>query len=135
MSEYTEKADQFLKEHGISFSVLMKADRCPMWCKGDCVHGDRYLVTFKRNSTKQKFSLSFWNSVNDMHAGKAPTAYDVLAAIQKYDPGDFKEFCGEFGYSTDSVEAHNVHKAVVKEWQKAAKFFSLSELAEAQDIQ
>lgn len=134
MSKYTEKAEQFLKEHGISFNAVMKGDKCPMWCKGDHIHGDRYFITFTRRSTKQRYSLSFWNSLNDAQTGKKPTAYDVLASIQKYNPESLEEFCREYGYSTDSIEANKVYKAVVKEWQRVAKFFSLSELEELREI-
>jgi len=155
MSEYTEQAEQFLKEHNISFKAVRKADKCPLWCKGEhdigfkavrkadkcplwCkgehVHGERYLITFTRKGTKQRYSLSFWNSLNDVQTGKTPVAYDVLAAIQKYDPGDLHEFCQSFGYSEDSIEASRIHKAVVKEWQKVSTFFSVDELKEAQEI-
>lgn len=134
MSEYTEKAEKFLKEHDISFSAVMKGDKCPLWCKGDHIHGERYFITLKRKGTKQRYSLSFWNSLNDMQTGKKPIAYDVLAAIQKYDPQSLEEFCQEYGYYTDSIEANKVYKAVVKEWQSVAKFFSLSELEELREI-
>lgn len=134
MNEYTEQAEQFLKKHDIDFKAVKKADKCPLWCKGDHVHGERYLVTLSRKSTKQRFSLSFWNSLNDMEKSKEPTAYDVLAAIQKYDPEDFHEFCQSFGYSEDSIEASRIYRAVIKEWLKVSGFFSVSELKEAQEI-
>ncbi len=134
MSEYTEQAEQFLKEHNIDFKAVRKADKCPLWCKGDHVHGERYLITFTRKNTKQRFGLSFWNSLNDVQTGETPTAYDVLAAIQKYSPGDFHEFCQNFGYSEDSIEASKIYRAVVGEWLKVSKFFSVSELEEAQEI-
>jgi len=134
MSEYTEQAEQFLKEHNISFKAVRKADKCPLWCKGEHMHGERYLVTFTRLGVKQRFSLSFWNSINDVVNARSPSKYDVLAAIQKYDPGDFHEFCQSFGYSEDSIEASKIYKEVVKEWQKVSTFFSVDELKEAQEI-
>jgi len=134
MNEYTEQAEQFLKKHNISFSAIRKADKCPLWCKDDHIHGERYLVTFKRKDTNQKYSLSFWNSLNDTQTGEKLSAYDVLAGIQKYNPGDFEEFCNSFGYSKDSIEASKIYRAVIKEWLKVSKFFSPSELTEAQEI-
>lgn len=134
MSEYTKQAEQFLKEHDIDFKAVRKADKCPLWCKGDHVHGERYIATFTRLGVKQRFSLSFWNSFNDVQTGKTPTAYDVLAAIQKYDPEDFHEFCLSFGYSEDSIKASKIHKMVMQEWKKVSEFFSPSELTEAQEI-
>lgn len=64
-----------------------------------------------------------------------PTAYDLLTCIQKNDVGTFEDFCGEFGYDTDSRKAESVYHAVVKEWQKVQRFFTDAELTELQDIQ
>ena len=132
-SEYEKKANDFLTKHNIKFSARFKGDKCPLFCDGTCKHGERYLITFKRPS--KSFSLSFWNSVNDMQEGKKPTAYDVLACIQKNDVGTFEDFCGDFGYSEDSIKASKTYKAVLVEWQKASKFFTPEELEEAQEIQ
>ena len=65
---------------------------------------------------------------------ETPTAYDLLACIEKNDPGDFEEFCSEFGYDTDSRRAEDNWRAVVKEWQKVRRFFTAEELAELQEI-
>lgn len=45
-----------------------------------------------------------------------PTAYDVLAALTKDNPGSFEEFCADFGYSADSKSAYRTYKMVVREW-------------------
>ena len=63
-----------------------------------------------------------------------PTAYDLLACIQKYDVGTLDNFCSEFGYDTDSKRAEQVYLAVCKEYQKTRKFFTDAELAVVQDI-
>jgi len=34
-----------------------------------------------------------------------PAIKDVLSGLPYYDPGDFEEFCAEFGYDTDSRKA------------------------------
>jgi len=36
----------------------------------------------------------------------APTAYDILACIEKGGPKSFDEFCANFGYDDDSIRAH-----------------------------
>lgn len=137
MSEYERKAEDFLSEHGIKFSAAFKGDKCPLFCDGRHIHGDRYLITFSRKlgDRVKRFSLSFWNSLKDMEEGNKPHPYDVLACIQKYDPGDLKDFCSDFGYDTDSIKANRTYKAVVQEWAKVAGFFSLGELSELQEIQ
>lgn len=59
---------------------------------------------------------------------KEPTLYSVLACLQKYDVGSFEDFCGEFGYDTDSRRAKKTYKAVVKEYDKMCSLFNNDEL-------
>lgn len=63
-----------------------------------------------------------------------PTAYDLLACLQKYDPGTFREFCSGFGYSDDSIRALETYRAVQDEFEKARRFFTASELERLQEI-
>jgi len=58
----------------------------------------------------------------------APTLYDVLACVQKYEVGTFEYFCSEFGYEMDSISAKKIYKAVVKEYDKMCSLFSNDEL-------
>ncbi len=57
-----------------------------------------------------------------------PTVYDVLASLTKYDPGTFKDFCGDFGYDTDSRSAEKTYKAVVDEYKNLTMLFNDEEL-------
>lgn len=66
--------------------------------------------------------------------GNAPTAYDVLACLTKYDVGTFEDFCGEFGYDTDSRSAKKTYKAVLKEYGNVCKIWSDSEIELMQEI-
>jgi len=54
---------------------------------------------------------------------RAPTAYDVLACLTKYDPGTFKDFCAEYGYSDDSIKAQKVYFAVQEEFDGVRRLF------------
>lgn len=67
--------------------------------------------------------------------GTAPTAYDVLACITKYNPGEFEDFCADYGYDTDSRKAKKVYKAVVKEWLKVSAMFNAEELEQLAEVQ
>ena len=65
---------------------------------------------------------------------KAPTAYNVLACLTKYDPGTFANFCAEYGYDTDSRKAEKTYFAVQDEFQNVQRLFgdsidALSEIA------
>lgn len=64
-----------------------------------------------------------------------PTAYSVLACLQKYDVGTLENFCSEFGYDTDSKKAEKTYKAVVEEYKNVCTLFSDKELEELQEIQ
>lgn len=66
---------------------------------------------------------------------KAPTYYDVLAALTKTDPGLFQDFCKEFGYDTDSRRAERIYNAVRDEYLHLANIFSSEELEQMQEIQ
>ena len=66
---------------------------------------------------------------------EAPTAYDVLACLTKYDPGTFENFCSDFGYDDDSITAHRTYEAVIKEWQGTQALFTDAELDQLQEIQ
>ena len=63
---------------------------------------------------------------------RPPSAYDVLACLTKYDPGTFKDFCADFGYSDDSIKALETYRAVQEEWQEVNRMFGdcLDELGE-----
>ena len=133
-SEYEVKADEFLMSHYIKFKAkLHENPGCPIWCKGDCVHGDKYRITFMKAGAR-RLSFAFWNSLRDKQNGEAPKPYDVLAAIQKYDPGTFENFCGDFGYDNDSRTAEKTYMLVVKEWEKVCNFFTPEELEELQEV-
>lgn len=65
----------------------------------------------------------------------APTAYDVLASLQKYDVGTFENFCIYFGYNNDSIKAEKIYKRVVKEFNEVQKIWNDQEILELQEIQ
>lgn len=85
---------------------------------------------------KSKFNWDFGKISNDKIVYPiAPTLYDVLACVQKYDVGTFEDFCSEFGYETDSRNAKKTYKAVVKEYDKMCSLFNNDELKVLQEIQ
>lgn len=95
----------------------------------------RYLLDmFKRHGFTERPGQFGWNNFKDKTV-KAPTAYDVLSCIQKYDPGKFEEFCREFGYDTDSRRAEDTWRARVDQWKDVERFFTAEELEELREIQ
>ncbi len=132
MADYEKQANDFLNKHGITFQAIFKGDKCPPWDDDKHIHGDRYLCKFKRDG--KRFSLSFWNSKHDQLNGNKPTAYDVLACLEKYEPEDFKNWAEGYGYDTDSRKVYKTYNAVCKEWDKVNAFFTDEELEELQEI-
>lgn len=63
-----------------------------------------------------------------------PTAYNVLACLQKSDPESFDNFCSEFGYDTDSKQAEKTHQTVRDEWLNVERLFTESEIVRLWDI-
>lgn len=67
--------------------------------------------------------------------GIPPTAYDVLACLQKYEIGDLENFCEDMGLSSDSIKARKLHKAVEKEYNDVCKIWSDEEIGLLQEIE
>jgi hypothetical protein len=63
-----------------------------------------------------------------------PTAYDVLTALTRYDPGTFGDFCSEYGYSADSKSAEDTYNAVVDEYKNLRILYSDAEIDQMQEI-
>jgi hypothetical protein len=130
MSEYTEQATKFLTDTKTRFSV--KFVKYGKHFSDDKESRDIYRFTFTRNG--KRFSGNFGQSINKSGTGEAPSAYDVLSCLTKYEPGTFSNFCGDFGYNEDSRTAERVYKAVVKEWASVSRLWAdvLEQLADIQ---
>lgn len=66
---------------------------------------------------------------------KSPSAYDVLASIQKYEIGTFENFCDDFGYDIDSRAAEKTYFAVQKEYAEVCRLWNEKEREALQEIQ
>jgi hypothetical protein len=64
-----------------------------------------------------------------------PTAYDVLACIEKHPVYDFADFCSDYGYDEDSRKAFKTYKAVKREWENVAILFNDEQLELLREIQ
>lgn len=70
-----------------------------------------------------------------IHRPEAPSYYDVLACLQKYDIGSFDDFCSEFGYDIDSRQPDKTYKAICKEYDNICRLFTDEEIELMQEIQ
>lgn len=145
ISPFDIEADDFLVKHGITLKVSRsKRNACPIWCDGKHIHGDKYVVSLHRKDTGKLLAFPFWNSYQDKKEGHKPSAYDVLATMQKDDPGSFEEFADDFGYQKyeDTYTGRRIinrksektYDAVVREWENIRDFFTEKELEELRGI-
>lgn len=83
---------------------------------------------------RNKIDFGFIPNTDTIHYPSAPTAYDVLASLTKYDPGTFEDFCGEYGYDTDSKKAEKTYNAVKDEFLNLSRLFTDAEIEQLQEI-
>jgi len=103
-----------------------------------------YEITISRG--KRNFTFDFGDSIAHLEEaqkhdkpietlqGETPTNYNILACLQKYDVGNFENFCSEFGYDSDSRKAEKIYKAVKNEFQNLQTLFSDDEMEVLQEI-
>lgn len=99
---------------------------------------DRKYLANENLSTIIRFKMrdmSFNPICDKIHKPIAPTPYDILAGLTKYNPGTFENFCSEFGYDTDSKTAEKTYNAVVNEYTNLCTLFSDAEMEKMEEIQ
>lgn len=121
MNEYEKQARDFLKNHGAKMTI----------CYRDTVQGfpfdktdknfhDKYTVTIRRGG--KSYSFPFYNSAYSTERNERPTAYDVLACIEKYEPyGDVWDFASEYGYTIEDRESFQRVERIFKACQTQAR--------------
>ena len=151
-STYEVEAEKLLDSMGIEFSANF------------LYHGPHFewekenrnvwaLLLVRGDRTVWRLEVRFGQSINDSFKKlknygdikrpfklvpariKAPTAYDLLACLTKYDPGSFPNFCADLGYDEDSRKAEKMYMATQEEWHKVSGFFSAEELEKIREVQ
>lgn len=112
-------------------AVYVRTARVPEWEDG--MQHDHFIVMFDRvrymengrRAVSGSMEIRFHGSAKEAETGlhKTPSMYTVLSCIQKYDPGTLENFCGEFGYDTDSKRADATYLAVKKEYEEFSALF------------
>lgn len=92
----------------------------------------QYRIPFSDLNQTEKMQAK--KSLRQKKKAAAPSVYDILACLTKYDPGTFEEFCSEYGYDEDSRTAERVYFAVQKEYTQLAKLFTPDEMEELAEI-
>lgn len=125
MSEYEQQAKETCQKYGITMKVGEPVYDYPIW--DEKYRHYIFPVTLRKDGKSMKIQLA--QSINAGYT--KPTEYDVLTCITKSDPGSFEDFCGEFGYDTDSRKVASIYKAVKREWESVKLVFGEGECLEA----
>lgn len=141
-SDYEQQAMDFLKDTNTTMKIERIDHRTDGGCMNTGSHFD-YGITLKRNSKSWQFQ--FCDSISAYKKDELPSAYDILACLQKYEvESDLHDFCMEFGYEEYTEndygrmdvnsEANKIHKAVLKEYDNVMRLFGdvIDELEEIQ---
>jgi hypothetical protein len=133
-NEYDTQAEQFLTSNGIKFRATLSDTKAPAW--GDNgKHGHHYRVTLSKPAARLTFD--FWSSIADAEKGiKTVRPYSVLACISgdAYTPETFADFCGEYGYESDSIKALQTFRRCSAFAKRLRAFFTEAELEQLQEI-
>lgn len=159
MTNYIKQGNDFLEKNKIEIDISLS--HTGKHFDGDKEARDIYNITFKRKG--QQFSIVFGASINDTLKREAaknlrnlqgdyigrtevikilqeckPTAYCVLACLQKYEVGDLDDFLSEYGYTIEKAgdlrRLQRLHLNVYEEFDKVRRFFTSEELEELKDI-
>lgn len=139
VSAYETEARDFLMRNNIKMSIIFK-DREANRLWRDNAKRNRYSVYIKNTDTGEVMRVTFWDSIYNREHHLTPTEYDVLACLTKYDPGNYEDFCSEFGYETETEnesgrltrnpKAYKIWKACCREWEKVKRAFGDGEVLE-----
>lgn len=129
MSEYVKQAKDFLASCNATMKITYIDDEINKdWNDGK--YRSTYRVTIK--TPLGKMQVKFWNSINATANGTAPTEYDILACLQKYDVGTIDDFVSEYGYEVncwaDVKRIQRIYKAVVNEYNKVKRCFTTEQI-------
>jgi len=122
--------EQFIAKHRITATAarvdrnpnMEGAGRAPAF-KDTPVDMDHWRVTLRRPGAK----LTVYFSKGFGHEGKPAEANEVLNSLALDSSGvenasGFADWCGEYGYDTDSRKAHKTYKICERQMERLLKF-------------
>lgn len=131
---YEAQALEFCRKYGVA--IKAKEGVRPYKTFG----GLDYYITILRDG--KRWAFWFTDSISNKEKHKTPTAYDVLACLEKYEVADnLHDFCAEFSYNEfdeytgkEDKESRRIWKAVQKEYNNVVRMFGdcLEKLCEIQ---
>ena len=124
------------QDYGLMYNITIERENKNPWNFNfwDSIANKEKLEAFKelrKNGYQERWinkkyysQIDIRKFVKEATAGEfTPSAYDVLACLTKYNPGDFEDFCADYGYDEDSRTAEKIFLAVIKEWNAVNNIF------------
>ena len=115
-------------ESGLNYDVIVTAKLKGTTNQFSNGKNYQYNVTVKVGKLRASFVYN--TSVNDFNHGKAEMdEKDLQSALYCFlsdataGKESFEDFCGEFGYDTDSRKAEKIHRECQKSAEKAERLF------------
>ena len=127
MSEYEKQAQDFLESTGTELTV--EYDGYRKYFPDDKEKRSVFEFTLRRAG--KEYVGTFGQSIAERD--NTPSAYDILACLDYWE-GDFKDFCAEYGYSDDSINALKTYNAVIKQSVGLKELFTFYELEKLGEI-
>ena len=124
MTEYEKQAQDFLASTGTELTV-------------EYSHYGKYFPSDKESRAVFEFTLrragkeyigTFGQSI--AARDKTPSAYDILSCLDYWE----EDFCAEYGYSDDSINALNTYNALIKQSVGVKELFTFDELEKLGEI-
>lgn len=134
-NEYDTQAETFLTSNGLKFRATLSDTKTPAWSDNGR-HGHHYRVTISK--PHQRLTFDFWGSIAAAEKGiQTVKPYDVLACISGdvHTPETFKDFCADYGYDTDSIQALQTFRRCSAFAKRLRAFFTAAELEQLAEIQ
>lgn len=126
--DYQQQANDFATKH----NVKLKINRTTYGKHFSEDKESRYIFNCTLTRNGKRYTFNFGQSIA---AGNTkPTMYDILTCLTKYNPETFENFCSEYGYNTDSINAQKTYKAVKREFNGVNRLFN-DILEQLQEIQ
>jgi len=153
-----DKAEEFLENTSTELKVEFMGNR--KYFSNDRKTRDVYKITLRRGKREYVFEFEqfiacsgqwlLWKYEKEYYNYKKivpryqtkrnkqfeiPSAYDILACLQKTEVGTFENFCSELGYDTDSITAKDIYTKVTEEYKELERLYNEREMIELREIE
>ena len=135
MNEYVKRAKDFLEACNAAMKITW------IGCEinknlNDNIRRNVYRATIK--TPKGVMCVKFWDSAYNTERGVEPSAYDIIACLEKYDVGTIDNFVNEYGYEVndwaDVKRIQNTYNAVKRQYKSLCRCFTPDQIEALQEI-